>query len=84
MKYMEFFKLEMTIDNYLSDILNYSESTYDYLTGNINELDGDEIIMYLSTIPECIETTKELINKLEETYEKEIKDLNEQLQQVNK
>lgn len=84
MNYKEFFKLEMGIDSYLFDILNYSESAYDYLTGNKNELDSDEIIMYLSTVPECIEAIKEFIYKLEEKYEKEINDLNEQLQQINK
>lgn len=63
--------LEIKINNYLSDILGYAESTYDYLTNWDYELDRDEIIMYLSTIPETIKYVRELIYELEQEYENE-------------
>lgn len=81
---MKYFKLEIMIDNYLSDITNYSEAAYDYLTGQQDNVDRDEIIMYLSSVPETVEFVKKLIAELEDTYQNEIGDENcefdEQLQ----
>lgn len=71
--YMKYFNLEITINNYLNDILNYTEAAYKYLTEKPEYMDKDELIMYLATVPENIETVKELIEKLEDTYEEEIR-----------
>lgn len=69
--------LEIKIDRYLNEIEVYTDSAYDYMYNPDNELDKDEILMDLSTIPELIKETKSLITKLEQEYE------NEQLQQAS-
>lgn len=76
MNYKKLLLLEMKIDYHLNDIGGYVESAYNYMANPYNELDKDEILMYLSTIPEIIKEVKSLITELEQEYE------NEQLQQT--
>lgn len=80
MNYLTLLNLEIKLNNYLSDILEYSESACNYLENLYCELDKDEIVMYLSTIPECVQIVKELVQEIEEEYEKEMREKNEQLQ----
>ena len=55
------------LDFYLNDILSYTDSALHYLkSNNKKELDVDEIIMYLSTVPEIIEEIEMIIDELEE------------------
>ena len=51
-------KLEQKIELYLSDIKSYTDSAYCYLSGINENLDKDEILMYISAIPEAIENIK--------------------------
>ena len=76
MNYRKLLLLEIKIDRYLNEIEVYTDSAYDYMYNPDNELDKDEILMDLSTIPELIKETKSLITELEQEYE------NEQLQQA--
>lgn len=81
MNYLKLLELEIKLDNYLSDISEYTQSACNYLINPNSELDKDEIVMYLSSVPECIEYIKELIQKIEEEHEQEERRLeNEQLQ----
>ncbi len=77
MNYRKLLLLEIKIDRYLNEIEVYTDSAYDYMYNPDNELDKDEILMDLSTIPELIKETKSLITELEQEYE------NEQLQQAS-
>lgn len=77
MNYRKLLLLEIKIDRYLNEIEVYTDSAYDYMDNPDNELDKDEILMDLSTIPELIKETKSLITELEQEYE------NEQLQQAS-
>lgn len=79
MNYLTLLNLEIKLNNYLSDILGYSESACNYLEKTNCELDKDEIVMYLNTVPECIKIVKELIQEIEKEYEKEMRKDNEQL-----
>lgn len=72
MNYMELLKLEIQLNNYLNDILEYAESACEYLQNPNSTLDKDEIIMYLSSVPECIKEVDEIVQRIEEKYEKEI------------
>lgn len=72
-RYMKYFNLEIMIDNYLGDIEGYTESAYRYILEQPNDMDKNELLMYLSSVPESIKTIKELIDVLAETYEKEIR-----------
>lgn len=76
MNYRKLLLLEMKIDRYLNDIEGYADSAYDYMYNPDNDLEQDEVLMYLSSIPELIQETKSLITELEQEYE------NEQLQQT--
>lgn len=69
-------KLEIMIKNYISDIEEYCESAYEYLSNPESELDKEEIVMYLSSIPEIITYLEDTIGTLEKEYE------NEQLHQT--
>ncbi len=77
MNYLKLLELEMKLDNYLNDISEYAESAYDYLMDSNSELDKDEVVMYLSLIPEYVEDIKELTQKIEEEYEQERREKNE-------
>lgn len=77
MNYRKLLLLEIKIDRYLNEIEVYTDSAYDYMYNPDNELDKDEILMDLSTIPELIKETKSLITELEQEYK------NEQLQQAS-
>lgn len=63
--------LEIEISNYLSDILEYTNAAYTLLT-NRDEINDEEVISYLSTVPECIKKLDKLIEKLEIQYENEL------------
>lgn len=65
-------QLELKIALYLGDIKSYTDATYLYLYGINEELDKDEILMYLSTIPEVIDELENLISKLEQEYENDL------------
>ena len=79
-KYMKKFMLEIEINNYLNDIKEYSNSALLYLTNPSDKLDKEEIIMYLSCVEEYVNTVSELIVKIENEYENDIKELmNERL-----
>lgn len=82
-KYLKNFELEISLENYISDILTYTEDTYLYLTGKDDYSDKEDIIMYLSNASESVEVVRKIIYQIEEKYDKEIKKLNEQLQQTN-
>lgn len=56
---------EKQIELNLNDILGYVKSTLLYLKTNNNELDEEEIIMYLKSVPEIIEETKKLLIEIE-------------------
>ncbi len=77
-KYMKKFMLETEINNYLNDIKEYSNSALLYLTNPSDELDKEEIIMYLSCVEECTDCIDELIEKIEEEYENDIKELKDE------
>lgn len=64
--------LEIEISNYLSDILEYTNAAYTLLTNRDAINDEDEVISYLSTVPECIKTLDKLIEELEIQYENEL------------
>ena len=49
----------------LKDILGYVRSTLLYLETKNEKLDKEEIIMYLKSVPEIIEETKELLKEIE-------------------
>ena len=49
----------------LNDILGYVQSTLLYLETKNKKLDKEEIIMYLKSVPEIIEETKELLKEIE-------------------
>lgn len=66
--------LEIKITNNLNDIKEYTESACNYLIRPNDEIDLDEIIMYLSSVPEICNEINELICNLEEIYEKEVND----------
>ena len=65
-------KLEVKLN--LDDIEEYVNSALFYFDneGNPN-FDKDEMIMYLSTIPEKVDDTKKLLIEIENNYENEIK-----------
>lgn len=77
-KYMKKFMLEMEINNYLNDIKEYSNSALLYLTNPSDKLDKEEIIMYLSCVEEYTDYVDELIGKIEEEYENDIKELKDE------
>ncbi len=77
MSYLKLLELEIKLGNYLNDISGYAESACDYLMDSNSELDKDEVVMYLSSIPEYVEDIKEMIQKIEEEYEQEGRDKNE-------
>lgn len=77
MSYLKLLELEIKLDNYLNDISGYAESACDYLMDSNSELDKNEVVMYLSSIPEYVEDIKELTQKIEEEYEQERRDENE-------
>lgn len=64
--------LKIEISNYLSDILERTNAAYTLLTNKDEILDEDEVIAYLSTVPECIKNLEELIEELEIQYENEL------------
>ena len=54
------------IELYLNDIKHYADSAVEYLTSNNKEnIDKDEIVMYLSSCDEIIEDIKENLYRLE-------------------
>ncbi len=63
---------EIELENYLNDISEYSTSAYNYLTSWDSNLDKDEIVMYLSSVDECIREIKNLIQELASEYEQEM------------
>lgn len=64
--------IEIEINSYLNDIKGYTESAYKYFTNFNEDLDKDEIMGYLSTIPEICDLIDKLIYNLEEIYESEL------------
>ena len=56
---------EKQIELNLNDILGYVKSTLLYLENKNNNLDKEEIIMYLKSVPELIKETKELLIRIE-------------------
>lgn len=64
---------EKQIELNLNDILGYVKSTLLYFENKNNNLDKEEIIMYLKSVPELIKETKELLIRieLERNYENE-------------
>ena len=64
---------EKQIELNLNDILGYVKSTLLYLENKNNNLDKEDIIMYLKSVPELIKETKELLIRieLERNYENE-------------
>lgn len=77
-KYMKKFMLETQINNYLNDIKEYSNSALLYLTNPSDKLDKKEIIMYLSCVEECTDYVNDLIRKIKEEYENDIKELKDE------
>ena len=77
-KYMKKFMLEIEINNYLNDIKEYSNSALHYLINPSDRLDKEEVIMYLSCIEECTNNVDELVEKIEEEYENDIKELKDE------
>lgn len=65
-------QLELKIELLLGDIKSYTDSAYYYLAGFNDKLDKDEIIMYISAIPEIIEEIRNIISKLEQEYENDL------------
>jgi len=57
-------QLELRIELLLSDIKSYTDSAWYCLTDTIPDLDKEEIIMYVETIPEIIDEIRELLNEL--------------------
>lgn len=72
-KYMKYFNLEFKISHNLREILKYSQMTYDYLVNPRCYLDKEDIIMNLEEVPNLINTVENLIDKLEETYEEDMR-----------
>lgn len=66
-------QLELKIELYLNDIKSHTDSAYYYLSEIYDEIDKDEILYYLSAIPERIDEIRELISKLEQEYENDLK-----------
>ena len=52
-------KVELQLD--LQDILNYVENAIIYLKRENSELDKDEIIMYLSSVPEIVGEIRKIL-----------------------
>lgn len=73
---MKKLKLEIMISNYLSNIEECFNNTYEYITNKYSELNRDEIITNLLSIPDTLKKLDEVIEILEQEYE------NEQLQQT--
>lgn len=66
---------KIEIESNLLDIKAYVESTLNYFDNEDNKnIDKDEIIAYLSTVPETVEETKKLFQEVELEYEQEILD----------
>ena len=60
---MKKFNIEIKISNYLSDLKNYAQGAYYYLTNNPLVTDKEEIISCLESVPEIIEIIdKESLN----------------------
>ena len=56
---------EKQIELNLNDILGYVKSTLLYLENKNNNLDKEEIIMYLKSVSEIINETKKLLIEIE-------------------
>ena len=56
---------EKLIELNLNDILGYVKSTLLYLENQNNNLDKEEIIMYLKSVSEIINETKKLLIEIE-------------------
>lgn len=56
---------EKLIELNLNDILGYVKSTLLYLENKNNNLDKEEIIMYLKSVSEIINETKKLLIEIE-------------------
>lgn len=69
---MKKLNIEIEINNYLNDIKGYTESAYNYFTNFNEDLDKDEIMDFLSTVPEICNLIDKLIYSLEEIYESEL------------
>lgn len=76
---MKKLKREMRLNACLDSIKEYSNTTIDYLTGEYEINDLNELIASLASIPEYIEEVEQIILEMNEEYEKEIEVLNEQL-----
>lgn len=57
--------IDLEIDMLLNDINEYVNSTLVYLTNPNSNLDINELIMYLSSVDETIQTVKELLERKE-------------------
>ena len=56
-------EIRLNLDFY--DILEYSSAALEYLRTENNAMDKDEIIMYLSCIPEIIQEIREILKRKE-------------------
>lgn len=56
---------EKQIELNLNDILGYVKSTLLYLENKNNNLDKEEIIMYLKSVSEIINETKKILIEIE-------------------
>lgn len=66
--------LEIKINDFLDDLINYCESSVNYLCDPYTKFEKNDIIKHLSSVPEIIKLLKDMIDELEKEYE------NEQLQ----
>lgn len=72
-RYMKYFNLEFKISHSLRKILKHFQMAYDYIVKSKCYWDKEDIIMNLEEVPALIETVENLIDKLEETYEEDMR-----------
>lgn len=80
MNYKEYLLLEITIGQQLSDIANYIDSAYYYLTNEYVRKPKDHVVKDLSKVPAKVIKLRELMNELESNYREDIESLELQIQ----
>lgn len=69
---LEKFMLEMKIENNLNELKEASNNAFDYLFNEYSKIEKREVQEQLGDVELLVESTKELISKLEEIFESEL------------
>lgn len=69
---LEKFMLEMKIENNLNELKETANNAFDYLCNDYSKIEKEELQEQLGDVEILIESTKELISKLEEIFESEL------------